>query len=120
MSSYSAKEIAAEVVFIVLLGAIVGALWYDYYVPYENTVSVVFMTAIYTYPVLAFAFGALVMLIVWVLHKLWDIKYRHVILVTALGVCVGHLVWAQHPPRKSLPVAPMPHLATSTSSSASK
>lgn len=101
MSKNGIQRTAAEFILITFIVAIAGALVYDCFVTYENTVSVYYMTVIYTHPMLAFVSGALVMFLCWITHKVWEMPFRRVIVLVAVGICLGHLTWAQDPQRKA-------------------
>ncbi len=88
------REILAELIYALLVLAAISATWYDLSVSRDQYISIYVNRYVHNDPVIAFLGGVLTILLTWLVHKAWDIKFHYVIALVALGFCLGHLFWS--------------------------
>jgi ABC-type Fe3+-siderophore transport system permease subunit len=98
------NRILAEILFFILLLAAAYSTWFDATCFPGPTISQMTSKLIYWQPMFAFVAGMFVLLLIWGIHKLWEIRFRYVLAMIILGICLGHLFWSQ-----DLPFAREPH-----------
>jgi len=89
------KIVYAEILFLFLLSIAGFAIWYDSTCDPSPTISQWINKLIHWQPVIAFGSGTIFVFVTWWIHKLWEIKFRYVLALLVLGICIGHLFWSQ-------------------------
>lgn len=90
--------IIAELVYLALATLGLVSIWYDVSVPRERYISTYINRWIHWEPATAFLSGALTILVTWIIHKAWLIKFRYALAIMIFGFCLGHLFWSQPKP----------------------
>jgi hypothetical protein len=91
-------RILAEILFFALVALGIFAAWFDATCDPGPTISKITNRLIYEQPVVAFTAGMLMMILIWLIHVWWEIRFRYVIAIMVLGICMGHLFWSQDLP----------------------